>query len=1243
MRLIFLKGLVLPWISSSEVVKILLLSKRQQEDCLSYFLTFKAIPWKNHHGLLPYDAVRDYLILQFLKEKFENSPSIRFKTIDSLVKSLRLTQLIQKSAPSTSADSQQKYKINTRLLNAIDTYNQTIEETSVKKIKEKLIQLKYKPEQLDEECQKLVHLVLHQSEIVITFDSKGFDFSSASILNFFQIRKTKAATIQDEKKFNNYFNIRLCVETLHYLNAEPDDLQTFLLDSSAHPVYATLQFFVAPVVTYGDNFIVLDRSQKNGATAIFGSPVSTMVENGTRLKPVRFTKSPYSLIAQFSDALLKTCLETDEKKTFSSQFEMQFRKHETQYIEVQLLNTISLNNPGHVRHIHLDFNAHLPKFIKIDEWIDQGINISIGANPFLCLAFREAYYSREIAEFLLKETVSHIYQAALIIAETNQDYLKLITGHKTLQFILNVTENKPQLHQAQAAALLYLLGVRRYFTNLPAIAFDEKKIEYTLPLTEKSTDTGGLTDHDSYSANFYSLKKLLEKFLKKIFLIVLISFQNEQYYLLNNKPHPITGKGATEESNQTKLCTLGEEKKPYDIDLRWTFDRVVIEVISSLEQDVDCVISGISKFLGNNAKREKFFIYIDLPLAELLKELQKVYYAYQATIIYEDKIISHYGDLLLAFRHGFTSPGGHNNDPYSWIGAVADIEFGKLIEDWRSIESHKKILGSTSQPSTIYCSLPARCLTTIQEDAEEFVPDSLLRIPLWRLGNLTAEEIERCANIFTLSTENYIKNFGSALLLRPVNSIVIYINWAKQTIYETISKLFYNTVKLIVKINSELENISYGGVCYWKPGTDFGRIEIIGENHYITLLQKQLQDFPHSLITQTHESTLILTETNPLQLIQRIEETPVDLVCNDLKITDRVIQQLRKDHLTYLLQFKIEKISKIFMQIRKSGQPWDELLGEKGGEIAVYLIKLFLKDPAADDTFLKKFVLESWGPLEKTTLHIATELHDLQAIKFLSEKIGMVPQARDKNWNTPLHYACQKAYLNLLQYFIIQRKAALFLRNYKKQSLWFVAALNNKWQIVYFLTEYLSKYPALPSSIEKFKKDIVAETKSHLSHQSFLHLLIKECKIEQSQFEFVFKQMLLIYKSIIELPDSDGNTLLHLAIKRNDIIITQLLIDAKVDVNFRDKNYMTPLDIADNQRYENISELLKKHGATTIDFTSFTDCFFDNFPSINLGDPVMPDSAPLNKPQQNHFSNYLIAQSTTQVRTNSLNSTFQNT
>ncbi|MBS0349711.1 MAG: ankyrin repeat domain-containing protein [Proteobacteria bacterium] len=1197
-----------PWIYSNEVIKILQLSKRQQQDCLSYFLTFKTIPWQDYPGCSLYETVRDYLILQFIKEKFENSARVHFETVKSLIKSLRLTQLIQQNTLPASTSFEQKYWLSTCLLQSIDAYNQRIEEHSVNKIKEKLIQLKYKPEQLDEQCRKLAHLVLHQSEIVITFDSKGYDFSSASMFSFFQTRKTNAANIQDEKSFNEYLIIRLSAETLHYLNAEPDNLQNFLMDSSAHPVYATLQFLVTPVTIYGNSFMVLDRSQKNAATAIFGSPIRKMIEQGIRLKPVRFTKSPYPLIAQFSDRLLKTCLETDQKKPFSSEFDIQFNNHETQYIEVQLLNNISLNNSGHVKHIHLDFNSHLPKFEKIDQWIDQGINISIGNNPFDCLAFREAYSSGEMAEFLLKETVSHIYRAALIIAETNESYLKLIPSHKALQFIFNITMNRPHLHQAQAAALLYQLGVRRYFTNIPAIAFDQKKIEYILPLTETSADSGALTDHDSYSENFYSLKKLLEKFLKKIFLIVLISFQNEQYYLLNNKPHPITGKGATEESNQTKHCHLGEAKTSYDIEVHWMFDRVVIEVISSRQQDADSVMANITKLFASKAKLDQFLIYIDLPLTKLLKKLQKSYYPYQSTIIYENKIISHYGDLLFAFRYGFTSPGGHNNDPYSWIGAVADIEFGKLIADWRIIEAHKKILNTTAQPVTIYYSLPTECLATIQEEADEFVPGSLLRIPVWRLGNLTSEEIDRSANICKLSSENYIKNFGRALLLRPVNSIVVYIHWAQQEIQEIISMLFYNTVKFSVEIKRQLEVITYNEAYYWKPCHDFGRIEIKGANHYIELLQKQVHDFSHSLSTQTRESTLVLAETNPLQLIQRMEETPIDLVCNDLKLTQRILKQLRTNSLTYLLQFKIDKISEIFMQISKAGHPWDQLLGEKGGEIALHLIKLVLPDSKADHSFLKKFVLESWGPLEKTTLHIATELHDLPAVKFLSEKIGIIPQARDKNWDTPLHYACQKADLELLQYFIIQRKAQLFLRNYKKQSLWFVAALSNNWQIVYFLTECLSKDPALPSNIEKFKKDMVAEAKSHLAHKSFLHLLINECKMEPNQFEFVVKQMLLIYHSIIKLPDSNGNTLLHLAVGRNDIMVTQLLIDAKADINPRNNEFMTPLDIANIHLYENVAGLLTKHGATPITFTAIADFSLDQYPRFGLGDLSVPIS-----------------------------------
>lgn len=66
----------------------------------------------------------------------------------------------------------------------------------------------------------------------------------------------------------------------------------------------------------------------------------------------------------------------------------------------------------------------------------------------------------------------------------------------------------------------------------------------------------------------------------------------------------------------------------------------------------------------------------------------------------------------------------------------------------------------------------------------------------------------------------------------------------------------------------------------------------------------------------------------------------------------------------------------------------------------------------------------------------------------------------------------------------------------------------------------------------------------------------------------------------INAKDSDGNTPLHLANNtENNIEFTKLLIDSGAHINAKNKNGITPLSLVTKKGYDNIADLLRKHGA----------------------------------------------------------------
>lgn len=64
-------------------------------------------------------------------------------------------------------------------------------------------------------------------------------------------------------------------------------------------------------------------------------------------------------------------------------------------------------------------------------------------------------------------------------------------------------------------------------------------------------------------------------------------------------------------------------------------------------------------------------------------------------------------------------------------------------------------------------------------------------------------------------------------------------------------------------------------------------------------------------------------------------------------------------------------------------------------------------------------------------------------------------------------------------------------------------------------------------------------------------------------------------------PSQRGTTALHLAIRQNDKRIAQLLLENQVDINPRDEDGLTPLDLAIDLGSADAVQLLPTYGAPT--------------------------------------------------------------
>ena len=81
---------------------------------------------------------------------------------------------------------------------------------------------------------------------------------------------------------------------------------------------------------------------------------------------------------------------------------------------------------------------------------------------------------------------------------------------------------------------------------------------------------------------------------------------------------------------------------------------------------------------------------------------------------------------------------------------------------------------------------------------------------------------------------------------------------------------------------------------------------------------------------------------------------------------------------------------------------------------------------------------------------------------------------------------------------------------------------------------------------------------------------------------------------VVNLPQSNGNTLLHIATKRNDLDLLKRLEDFKIDVNLKNEEGMTALQFAAMKATDiNILKYLLDKGADKSVVTEFDETIYD--------------------------------------------------
>ncbi|RWR85153.1 protein ACCELERATED CELL DEATH 6 [Cinnamomum micranthum f. kanehirae] len=168
-------------------------------------------------------------------------------------------------------------------------------------------------------------------------------------------------------------------------------------------------------------------------------------------------------------------------------------------------------------------------------------------------------------------------------------------------------------------------------------------------------------------------------------------------------------------------------------------------------------------------------------------------------------------------------------------------------------------------------------------------------------------------------------------------------------------------------------------------------------------------------------------------------------------------------------------------------------------------------------------------------------------VKVLIQEWPSLTERRDSYSNTPLHYAASLGNLEMVRIFLQSNISANYIMDEDGRTPFLVAAKNGHGGVIMELLQFC------PDSAE------VADKKG----RNVLHVAVKSGKLE------VIRYILKLYdhKELINEPDNEGNTPLHLAIiKRHISVLNLLLKDKEVDTRAMNNNGMTALDIAESDK-----------------------------------------------------------------------------
>ncbi|KDP37275.1 hypothetical protein JCGZ_06331 [Jatropha curcas] len=188
---------------------------------------------------------------------------------------------------------------------------------------------------------------------------------------------------------------------------------------------------------------------------------------------------------------------------------------------------------------------------------------------------------------------------------------------------------------------------------------------------------------------------------------------------------------------------------------------------------------------------------------------------------------------------------------------------------------------------------------------------------------------------------------------------------------------------------------------------------------------------------------------------------------------------------------------------------------------------------------------------DQTCLHVAVLLKYTDIVDILLKKVPKLAQKIDKNENSPLHCACIKGNLRMVQ-LLIGKSSRQTHRLYNKDGYTALHLAVMRGDVL-FLEEFWKKAPSA------FKL-ITRDTK-----QSVFHLSAKQSSASKDSFVFLLQKSSIYH--LLYSTDGSGNSVLHLACENNPAIAEYLIKETNIDVNAQNNKKLTALGMLYRNRF----------------------------------------------------------------------------